>query len=113
MAAYNPASKRGIVADRTVVMAAAAAEKTEATSSTEQKQWSALVASAEFFFNDVQNEAFAEQLRERVRFFGEQDREIDFFFVPEPAWLQAKVEKADRIRRPAVALISSDKVWME
>lgn len=30
-------------------------------------QWIALVASAEFFCNDVQNEPLAEQLRERVR----------------------------------------------
>lgn len=30
-------------------------------------QWYALVANAEFFCNDVQNEPLAEQLRERVR----------------------------------------------
>eukprot|EP00882_Tetradesmus_deserticola_P015626 GHRQ01016651.1.p5 GENE.GHRQ01016651.1~~GHRQ01016651.1.p5 ORF type:complete len:101 (+),score=23.27 GHRQ01016651.1:138-440(+) len=30
-------------------------------------QWYGLVANAEFFCNDVQNEAMAEQLRERVR----------------------------------------------
>lgn len=70
------------------------------------------MASADFFFNDVQNEAFAEQLRERVRFFGEQEREIDFFFVPEPAWLEEKVPGANRIKRPSVALVSSDHVWM-
>lgn len=33
------------------------------------QQWYALVANAEFWFNDVQNESLAEQLRERVRFF--------------------------------------------
>jgi hypothetical protein len=30
-------------------------------------QWYGLVANAEFFCNDVQNEPLAEQLRERVR----------------------------------------------
>jgi galactose-1-phosphate uridylyltransferase len=30
-------------------------------------QWIGLVANAEFFCNDVQNESVAEQLRERVR----------------------------------------------
>lgn len=35
----------------------------------QSQQFYALVASAEFFFNDVQNESIAEQLRERVRFF--------------------------------------------
>ena len=33
------------------------------------QQYYALVANAEFYFNDVQNESLAEQLRERVRFF--------------------------------------------
>ena len=80
---------------------------------TPQGPFLGLVASADFFFNDVQNEAFAEQLRERVRFFGEQGREIDFFFVPEPAWLESKVPMANRVGRPAVALVSTDKVWME
>lgn len=30
-------------------------------------QWMACVTSAEWLFNDLQNEAFAEQLRERLR----------------------------------------------
>jgi hypothetical protein len=30
------------------------------------------VASAEFFFNDPQNDSLAEQMRERVRFYKEQ-----------------------------------------
>lgn len=34
--------------------------------------WYALVCNAEFLLNDIQNEAVAEQLREKRRFFGEQ-----------------------------------------
>uniref|UniRef100_A0A7S1SUA0 Uncharacterized protein n=1 Tax=Tetraselmis chuii TaxID=63592 RepID=A0A7S1SUA0_9CHLO len=94
------------------VKAAAAAQEQSGSAATEEKSYVALCASADFFFNDVQNEAFAEQLRERVRFFGEQDREIDFFFVPEPAWLESKLEGAKRLGRPAVALVSTDHVWM-
>ena len=37
-----------------------------------QETWYALVANSEFMFNDVQNEALAEQLREKKRFYGEQ-----------------------------------------
>jgi len=33
------------------------------------------VANAEFFFNDAQNEALAEQLREKRRFYREQARD--------------------------------------
>jgi hypothetical protein len=37
-----------------------------------QETWYALVANATFMFNDVQNEALAEQLREKKRFYNEQ-----------------------------------------
>lgn len=39
-----------------------------------QSDWIALVASADFFFNDVQNESIAENMRERVRYLGEKVR---------------------------------------
>lgn len=62
--------------------------------------------------NDVQNEPLAEQLRERTRFFAEKDREIDFYLIPEPVWLDKKYpEKAKLIGRPCVALVTTDKVW--
>lgn len=72
-----------------------------------------MVASSEFFFNDPQNESLAEQLRERVRYFKEIKREVDFFLVPEPKWLDAKYpEQAKAIKRPCVALMSTDKTWI-
>ncbi len=72
------------------------------------------MASAEFFFHDTQNESIAEQLRERVRFFKERNLgEYDFWLVPEPTWLDAKYpEQAKKVKRPAVALISTDKQWI-
>lgn len=74
-------------------------------------EWYACCASAEFFFNDVQNEALAEQLRELARYYEEQNREIDFFFVCEPAWLE-KFPEGKKVGKPAVALVSTDKTWI-
>ncbi|PNH09628.1 hypothetical protein TSOC_003718 [Tetrabaena socialis] len=77
------------------------------------QEWYALVCNCDFFFNDPQNESVAEQLRERVRFFKEQNRETDFFIVPEPVWLDKKYpELAKQVKRPCVALISTDKLWI-
>lgn len=76
-----------------------------------QPEWFACVARAEFFFNDVQNEALAEQLRELKRYYEECGREQDFFFVCEPEWLN-QFPEAKSVKRPAVALISTDKQWI-
>ena len=71
------------------------------------------MASAEFFFNEPQNESLPEQLRERVRYFRETGRSIDFYIVPEPKWLEAKYpEESKRVKRPCVALVSTDKSWI-
>ncbi len=76
--------------------------------------WYALIANAEWYFNDVQNEAMAEQLREKARFYKEQNMEQDFFFVANPKWLDAKFPKeAKQVRRPCVALVSPDKMWIK
>jgi hypothetical protein len=77
-----------------------------------QPEWFALVANAEFYFNDVQNEALAEQLRELKRYYEEIGRELDFFFVSEPEWLQKFPDDAKRVKRPCVALVSTDKTWI-
>lgn len=75
--------------------------------------WYALLASAEFFFNDAQNEQVAENLRERVRYLNEQGRDVEMLFACEPAWLEKMFpEEAKKIRRPAVALLCPDKNWM-
>ena len=79
----------------------------------EQGPWYAVIANADFMLHDVQNESFAEQLRERRRLFQEQNREIDFFLVPEPAWLDEKFPaEAKRVRRPSLPLVSPDKIWI-
>lgn len=71
------------------------------------------MANAEFFLNDVQNESVAEQLRERVRYFKEKGRPVDFYLVPNPTWLDARYpEQGKLVRRPCVALVSTDKQWI-
>ena len=78
-----------------------------------QGPWYAVVANADFMLHDVQNESFAEQLREKRRLYSEQGKEIDFFLVPEPAWLdESKVQGASRVRRPSLAIVSQDKQWI-
>lgn len=69
------------------------------------------MASADWYFNDVQNEALAEQLRELKRYYEENGREQDFFFVCEPEWLN-KFPEAKKVQKPAVALVSTDKQWI-
>jgi hypothetical protein len=78
-----------------------------------QQDWVALIAGAEFFFNDAQNEQVAENLRERVRYLTEKGQEVEMLFVCEPEWLDRLFpEEAKKLRRPAVALLCPDKSWM-
>ncbi|PRW60984.1 hypothetical protein C2E21_0507 [Chlorella sorokiniana] len=75
--------------------------------------WIALIASADFFFNDSQNESMAENLRERVRYLAEKGEEVEMLFVCEPAWLEKLFPaEAAKCRRPAVALVCPDRSWM-
>lgn len=104
---------KGMNSARMVVVGAKnAPEMPPIVSPTEgEPEWFACVARADFFFNDVQNEALAEQLRELKRYYEENDREQDFFFVCEPEWLN-KFPEASKVKKPAVALVSTDKTWI-
>ena len=63
--------------------------------------------------NDVQNESMAEQLRERVRFFREIGRDVDFYLVPNPTWLDTTfAAQGKQVQRPCIALVSTDAVWI-
>lgn len=77
----------------------------------ETKKWYALVANADFMLNDVNNESVAEQLREKVRFYKEQEKDLDFFLVCEPEWLD-DLPQAKQVGRPAVAIVAADKMWI-
>ncbi len=76
------------------------------------QSWHFLIANADFMLNDENSEHFPEVLRERRRFFLENQAAINFFIVPNPAWLDALPEVAKRVRQPAVALVSPDASWI-
>ena len=79
-----------------------------------QGTWHAVVANADFMLHDVQNESFAEQLRERRRLFKEKNTPLDFWLVSEPAWLEKQFPaEAKKVGRPCVALVSTDKICMK
>ena len=66
----------------------------------------------------IEEEPLDEVLRERRRHYQEQEKEIDFWLVKEPAFLES-AELSDvknRCPQPAVAIISTDKVliiWLK
>ncbi|GFR52317.1 hypothetical protein Agub_g14854 [Astrephomene gubernaculifera] len=95
-----------------VVQAAAATQSAPSAQTTQTKEWSAIVCSCDFFFGDTHNDNIAEQLRERVRFYKETNRDCDIFIVPEPTWLSKFPEVAKKVNRPSVALVSTDKQWI-
>eukprot|EP00892_Ulva_mutabilis_P011994 jgi/Ulvmu1/9167/UM005_0265.1 len=102
---------------RLIVSAAAAQDKasegTSATAATATK-WYACVANAKWMLNDVQNESFAEQLREKTRHYNETGQEMDFFLVCEPEWLEKQhPEECKKVGRPCVALIGTDYAFIK
>lgn len=75
--------------------------------------WYACVANAEFMLNDIQNESFAEQLREKTRFYKENDYDLDFFMVCEPEWLDKQhPDLSKKVGRPCVALVGTEENWI-
>ncbi|RDX75682.1 putative protein ycf54 [Mucuna pruriens] len=69
-----------------------------------------LVANAKFMLDE--EEHFQEQLFERLRLFGERNKEQDFWLVIEPKFLDKFPEITKRLRRPAVALVSTNGPWI-
>lgn len=78
------------------------------------QKWYACVANAKWMLNDVQNESFAEQLREKTRHYKETSQDMDFFLVCEPEWLDKQhPEESKKVGRPCVALIGTDYAFMK
>lgn len=74
-----------------------------------------VLASQTFLLED---EPLEEVLRERRRHYQEQEKEIDFWLVKQPAFLQSPDFAAvrDRCPQPAAAVISTDKTlttWLK
>ena len=66
----------------------------------------------------LEEEPTEEVLRERIRHYREQEKEIDFWLVHQPAFLEAPEFAAIKAKcpQPAVAIISTDRqfiVWLK
>ena len=70
------------------------------------------IAASEAFL--TVEEPLEEVLRERVRHYGEQGREIDFWLVKRPAFLEAPEldPVASAVPRPAAAVVSTDEKFI-
>ena len=66
----------------------------------------------------LEEEPFEEVIEERIRNYRERDKEIDFWFIKQPAFLEA-TEMADikaRVPQPAAAVITTNKqlaTWLK
>ncbi len=71
-----------------------------------------LLASENFLTSDKEN--LHEILEERVRFYQEKNREIDFWFIKQPAFLEAPELKEIKAQcpQPAAAVISLNSQWI-
>lgn len=78
---------------------------------TERKKYYFLVANAKFMLDE--EEHFQEQLSERMRHYGERQKEQDFWLVIEPKFLDKFPDITKRLKRPAVALVSTNGSWIK
>ncbi|KAJ0979165.1 hypothetical protein J5N97_014639 [Dioscorea zingiberensis] len=69
-----------------------------------------VVANAKFMLDE--EEHFNELLSERLRLFGERNQEQDFWLVIEPKFLDKFPNITKRLKRPAVALVSTNGPWI-
>ncbi|EOA15185.1 hypothetical protein CARUB_v10028571mg [Capsella rubella] len=76
----------------------------------ESTKYHFLVANAKFMLDE--EEHFQEQLFERLRYYGEREIEQDFWLVIEPKFLDNFPKITQRLRRPAVALVSTNGPWI-
>ena len=62
----------------------------------------------------LEEEPFEEVLKERRRYYQEQEREVDFWLVKNPAFLAAPTlaEVKTRCPQPAVAIISTNQTFI-
>lgn len=71
-----------------------------------------LVASEQFLTSD--NENLHEILEEKARHYKEKNKEIDFWFIKQPAFLEAPelAEIKNKCPQPAAAVVSVNQQWI-
>ncbi|CAA0820642.1 Unknown protein [Striga hermonthica] len=74
------------------------------------KKYHFVVANAKFMLDE--EEHFKELMFERLRLFGERNKEQDFWLVIEPKFLDEFPNVTKRLKRPAVALVSTNGPWI-
>ncbi|AED97024.1 putative Ycf54-like superfamily protein [Arabidopsis thaliana] len=90
--------------------AATSIEQQSSVNKGESTKYHFLVANAKFMLDE--EEHFQEQLFERLRYFGERELVQDFWLVIEPKFLDNFPKITQRLRRPAVALVSTNGTWI-
>ncbi|KAG6411847.1 hypothetical protein SASPL_124500 [Salvia splendens] len=74
------------------------------------KSYHFVVANAKFMLDE--EEHFQELMSERLRLYGERNMEQDFWLVIEPKFLDKFPNITKRLKRPAVALVSTNGPWI-
>ncbi|XP_024020422.1 uncharacterized protein LOC21405500 isoform X2 [Morus notabilis] len=110
---FNSASLTPIAAKSSFKTAVAAVDSDGVTSSNaaeNPKKYYFVVANAKFMLDE--EEHFKELLSERLRLYGERNKEQDFWLVIEPKFLDKFPNITKRLKRPAVALVSTNGPWI-
>lgn len=85
-------------------------ESTQIAAAGKVTRYHFLVANAKFMLDE--EEHFQELMKERLRNFGERNRQQDFWLAIEPVFLDNFPDITNRLKRPAVALVSTDELWI-
>ncbi|KAL0417928.1 UNVERIFIED_CONTAM: Ycf54-like protein [Sesamum radiatum] len=97
---------------RTAVAAVDSSDPTEKeVEEAGSKEYHFVVANAKFMLDE--EEHFKELLSERLRNYGERNKEQDFWLVIEPKFLDKFPNITKRLKRPAVALVSTNGPWIK
>lgn len=114
---FNFAALPPITAKSSVKTAVAAVDSDGLTSSDaaaaeneRARKYYFVVANAKFMLDE--EEHFKELLFERLRLYGERNKEQDFWLVVEPKFLDKFPNITKRLKRPAVALVSTNGPWI-
>ncbi|KAL8215135.1 hypothetical protein R6Q57_004584 [Mikania cordata] len=106
----NDINWRTITSFRTFVSAVDSSNTVEKETESNQT-YHFVVANAKFMLDE--EEHFQEQLFERARLFKERNMEQDFWLVIEPKFLNNFPSITKRLKRPAVALVSTNGTWIK
>ncbi|XP_076941398.1 protein YCF54, chloroplastic-like [Bidens hawaiensis] len=112
----NTTNKTNSISWKTTTSVRTAVAATDSSDTAEKetegnKKYHFVVANAKFMLDE--EEHFQEQLFERARLFKERNLEQDFWLVIEPKFLDKFPNITKRLKRPAVALVSTNGTWIK